>query len=117
MGVLSSNLKMRAKVVKLKKELQRLVRTIVDEDDYSIHAIDQAKDALFALRGLIMFNKRSSPTTFKLREAVPCPEEFKCPLSNEFMRDPVILASGQVMNDLCFWFWIGFFKIERKRKR
>ncbi|TYH25541.1 hypothetical protein ES288_A03G177300v1 [Gossypium darwinii] len=106
---------MRAKEVELKKELQKLVRTIVDEDDYSIHAIDRAKDALCALKGLIMFNKRSLPATFKLHEAVPCPEEFKCPLFNELMRDPIILASGQVINDLCFW--IGFFKIERKRKR
>ncbi|KAH1063573.1 hypothetical protein J1N35_028560 [Gossypium stocksii] len=57
MGVLSSNLIVRVKAVELKKELQRLVRTIVDEDDYSIHAIDKAKDALCALRGLIMFNK------------------------------------------------------------
>ncbi|KAB2090934.1 hypothetical protein ES319_A03G156200v1 [Gossypium barbadense] len=86
---------MRAKEVELKKELQKLVRTIVDEDDYSIHAIDRAKDALCALKGLIMFNKRSLPATFKLHEAVPCPEEFKCPLFNELMRDPIILASGQ----------------------
>jgi hypothetical protein len=25
-----------------------------------------------------------------------CPEEFKCPLSKELMRDPVVLATGQV---------------------
>ncbi|PPD82461.1 hypothetical protein GOBAR_DD20617 [Gossypium barbadense] len=106
-GVLSSDPTVRAKAVELKKELQRLVRTIVDDDDYSIHAIDRAKDALCALRGLIMFNKRSSPATFKLREAVPCPEEFKCPLSNQLMRDPVILASGQTYDRPFIQKWLN----------
>ncbi|MBA0733054.1 hypothetical protein Gogos_017102 [Gossypium gossypioides] len=106
-GVLSSDPTVRAKAVELKKELQRLVRTIVDDDDYSIHAIDRAKDALCALRGLIMFNKRSSPATFKLREAVPCPEEFKCPLSNQLMRDPVILASGQTYDRPFIQTWLN----------
>ncbi|XVF81258.1 hypothetical protein PTKIN_Ptkin15bG0141500 [Pterospermum kingtungense] len=98
-GVLSSDPTVRARAAELKKELQRLVRTIVDDEDYSIHTIDQAKDALCALREL-KFNKRSTPTTtktssLKLHEALSCPEEFKCPLSKELMRDPVILASGQ----------------------
>ena len=98
-GVLSSDPTVRARAAELKKELQRLIRTIVDDEDFSINTIDQAKDALCALREL-KFNKRSTATTttssLKLHEAVSCPEEFKCPLSKELMRDPVILASGQV---------------------
>ncbi|KAJ4825369.1 U-box domain-containing protein 9 [Turnera subulata] len=45
--------------------------------------------------------------SLKLREMVSCQEEFKCPLSNELMRDPVVLATGQVCCfstfDLLFW--------------
>lgn len=98
-GVLSSDPTVRARAAELKKELQRLVRTIVDDEDYySVDAIDQAKDALCALREL-KFNKQSTATTtssLKFHEAVSCPEEFRCPLSKELMRDPIILASGQV---------------------
>ncbi|XWS31219.1 hypothetical protein CRYUN_Cryun23aG0058600 [Craigia yunnanensis] len=110
MGVLNSDPTVRARAAELKKELQRLVRTIVDDEDYSIHIIDQAKDALCALREL-KFNKRSTATTttssLKLHEAVSCPEEFKCPLSKELMRDPVILASGQTYDRPFIQKWLN----------
>lgn len=98
--------------MELKKELQRLVKTIVDDEDYTIHTVDQAKDALCALREL-KFNKRSTvPTTtttssLKLHEALSCPEEFKCPLSKELMRDPVILASGQTYDRPFIQKWLN----------
>ncbi|KAJ0112288.1 hypothetical protein Patl1_01509 [Pistacia atlantica] len=57
--------------------------------------IDQAKETLSALQELKM-KKRS--LSLKLRETFPCPEEFKCPLSKELMRDPVVLASGQTFD-------------------
>ena len=98
-GVLSSDPTVRARAAELKKELQRLVRSIIDDEDFSIHTIDQAKDTLCSLIEL-KFNKRSTATTttssLKLYETLSCPEEFRCPLSKELMRDPVILASGQV---------------------
>ncbi|KAE8685858.1 U-box domain-containing protein 9 [Hibiscus syriacus] len=104
-GVLSSDPTVRARAVELKKELQRLVRTIVDDDDCSIHAIDQAKDALCALTE-VRLNKRPT-ATLKLHEAVSCPEEFKCPLSKELMRDPVILASGQTYDRPFIQQWLN----------
>ncbi|KAK8674354.1 hypothetical protein V6N13_112646 [Hibiscus sabdariffa] len=104
-GVLSSDPTVRARAVELKKELQRLVRNIVDDDDYSIHAVDRAKDALCALREL-MLNRRST-ATLKLHETVSCPEEFKCPLSKELMRDPVILASGQTYDRPFIQKWLN----------
>ncbi|KAB2022042.1 hypothetical protein ERO13_D07G166100v2 [Gossypium hirsutum] len=111
-GLLSSDPTVRARAVELKKELQRLVKTIVDDEDYTIHTVDQAKDALCALREL-KFNKRSTvPTTtttssLKLHEALSCPEEFKCPLSKELMRDPVILASGQTYDRPFIQKWLN----------
>ncbi|XWS47175.1 hypothetical protein CRYUN_Cryun14cG0130800 [Craigia yunnanensis] len=109
-GVLSSDPTVRARAAELKRELQRLVKTIVDDEDFSIHTIDQAKDALCALREL-KFNKRSTATTttssLKLHEAVSCPEEFRCPLSKELMRDPVILASGQTYDRPFIQKWLN----------
>ena len=92
-GVFESDPMVMTKATELKKELQRLVRNIVDDEDYRTETIDQARETLFALKELKM--KRRS-LSLKLRETVLCPEEFKCPLSKELMRDPVVLATGQV---------------------
>lgn len=92
-GVFESDPMVMTKATELKKELQRLVRNIVDDEDYRTETIDQARETLFALKELKM--KRRS-LSLKLRETVLCPEEFKCPLSKELMRDPVVLSTGQV---------------------
>ncbi|KAH7521017.1 hypothetical protein JRO89_XSUnG0130900 [Xanthoceras sorbifolium] len=91
-GVFDSDPTVMVKATELKKELQKLVQLIVDDEDYRTETIDQAKEMLYALKELKM-KKRS--LSLKLHETVRCPEEFKCPLSKELMRDPVILASGQ----------------------
>lgn len=70
----------------LKRELQRTVNWIVEEDDYSLEATDRAMQCLCALKELkLKPNSTSSP-----------PHEFVCPLSRQLMKDPVVLASGQV---------------------
>lgn len=92
-GIVDSDSTVMAKTIELKRELDKLVRLIVDDEDYRTETIDQAKETLCALKQLKM-KKRSS--SVKLHETVPCPEEFKCPLSKELMRDPVVLSSGQV---------------------
>ncbi|XP_031255663.1 U-box domain-containing protein 9 [Pistacia vera] len=94
-GVFDSDPTVMAKATELKKELQRLVRLLVDDEDYRTEMIDQAKETLSALKELKM-KKRS--LSLKLRETLLCPEEFKCPLSKELMRDPVVLASGQTFD-------------------
>lgn len=91
-GVFKSDPMVMTKAMELKKELQKLVRNIVDDEDYRTELIDQARETLFALKGLKVKRRSSS---LKLRETVLCPEEFKCPLSKELMRDPVVLATGQ----------------------
>jgi hypothetical protein len=93
-GVFESDPPVMAKATELKKELQRLVRAIVDEEDYSTQTIDEAKEKLCALKELRLRGKRS--LSLKLLETLSCPEEFRCPLSKELMRDPVIVATGQV---------------------
>ena len=90
-----------AKVTELKKELQRLVKAIVDDDeDCSIESIDEAKEKLCALKELKQRRNQRS-LSLKLLDSLTCPEEFRCPLSKELMRDPVMLATGQVGIYLC----------------
>ncbi|PQQ13781.1 U-box domain-containing protein 9 isoform X1 [Prunus yedoensis var. nudiflora] len=91
-GVFDSDPAMVAKATELKKELQRLVRAIVDDEDFSTQTIDQAKDTLSALKEL-KFKKRS--LSLKLNDVLSCPPEFRCPLSKELMRDPVIVSTGE----------------------
>ncbi|KAF9688435.1 hypothetical protein SADUNF_Sadunf02G0196900 [Salix dunnii] len=102
-GVFESDPMVMTKATELKKELQRLVRNIVDDEDYRTETIDQARETLFALKELKM--KRRS-LSLKLRETVLCPEEFKCPLSKELMRDPVVLATGQTYDRTFIQKWL-----------
>lgn len=85
-----------AKVVELKRELQRLVKAIAidDCDDVNLESLDRAHQILSFLKEFKI--KRS--LSLKLHESVVAavPEEFRCPLSKELMRDPVIVATGQV---------------------
>lgn len=97
-----------AKVMELKRELQRLVKAIAvdDCDDVNLEALDKAHRVLCALKD----SKIKRSLSLKLHESpVTVPEEFRCALSRELMRDPVIIATGQVCcHQLCFS--ILFFK-------
>lgn len=71
------------KVGELKSDLWRLVRLIVDDDDGQVDTYDEAAKALAELKDV----------TFRSPEV---PQHFLCPISCELMRDPVIVASGEV---------------------
>ncbi|PSS14114.1 U-box domain-containing protein [Actinidia chinensis var. chinensis] len=92
-GVFEGDAAMAAKATELKKELQRLVRAIVEDEDFdfSVQAVDRAAQTLFELKEL----KKKKPVSLKLSQSSACPEEFRCPISKEIMRDPVIVATGQ----------------------
>ncbi|KAL2486289.1 U-box domain-containing protein 9 [Abeliophyllum distichum] len=80
-----------ANATELKKELQKTVKAIVDEDDINLDAVDRTQQILYALREL----KLKQPISLKLANTGAVPEEFKCPISKELMRDPVIISTGQ----------------------
>ncbi|XP_043721384.1 U-box domain-containing protein 9-like [Telopea speciosissima] len=80
-----------AKASELKKELRRLLKKIVDEDDSMMDTFDRANKALSAFKDL----KFKRPHSLKLDGTLSCPDQFRCPLSKELMGDPVILATGQ----------------------
>ncbi|KAA8550565.1 hypothetical protein F0562_002249 [Nyssa sinensis] len=80
-----------AKATELKKELQRLMKAIVEDEDLNLETVDRANLTLCELKDL----KLKRPLSLKLQESLAFPEEFRCPLSKELMRDPVIVATGQ----------------------
>ncbi|GMH25827.1 hypothetical protein Nepgr_027670 [Nepenthes gracilis] len=84
------------KAMELKRELKRMVKAIVKEDDVSLDVIDRAKEALLALKDLKM-RRTASLKVGDDHESIlsSCPERFRCPLSKQLMRDPVIIATGQ----------------------
>ncbi|XVF06501.1 hypothetical protein REPUB_Repub06bG0053800 [Reevesia pubescens] len=78
----------------LKKELQRVVKMILEEDNYGIEITIEALRILSCLAEL----KLKKPVCLGMEDTV-LPEKFKCPLSGEIMGDPVVLCSGQCRVD------------------
>lgn len=73
----------------LKKELQSVVKKIVDGDNYGIEITQKAIRILSGLADL-------SDTVLA--------KKFRCPLSGEIMGDPVVLSSGVVrLLYICFY--------------
>ncbi|RDX99791.1 U-box domain-containing protein 9, partial [Mucuna pruriens] len=70
----------------LKEKLRELVKSIVDSDDYTPQAADEAIAVLSALKDF------KSPNSL---DEFPLPPEFRCPISTQLMIDPVILSTGQ----------------------
>ncbi|XP_009779917.1 U-box domain-containing protein 9-like [Nicotiana sylvestris] len=81
----------------LKRELQRAVKAVVEDDDYSLEVTDRAMQCLCALKELKLKPLNSNPLDIRsLSLSLPIPpHEFVCPLSGQLMKDPVVLASGQ----------------------
>ena len=106
-----------AKAKELKREMKKLLSNIEEEDGLSVQTIDQLQEALSAFRQATTMRKMAKSSSLEMLEtAVSCPDEFRCPLSNELMRDPVVLASGQV-SDVTFWILIGLKTVYLIRRR
>ncbi|KAF3613039.1 U-box domain-containing protein 9 [Capsicum chinense] len=88
----------------MKRELQRAVNSIIEDDNYSLEANDRAMQCLCALKDLKL-KPNFDISTFSLSLPVP-PHEFVCPLSNQLMKDPVVLASGQTYDRLFIQKWL-----------
>lgn len=99
-GVFDSDPTVMGKATELKKELQRLIVAIIDDDNYPTDTIDHAKEILSALKELRL-RKRSRSSNLR-HENLICPDAFRCPLSRELMRDPVVVSTGEVcFSSLC----------------
>lgn len=98
----------------LKKELQKLVEAIVQDsssDEQFGFYVDKATQVLKDLKDLKEGKQRSCffknlDNTTSFNES--CPQEFNCPLSNEIMRDPVIISTGKVISFVGFYYFLFF---------
>ncbi|KAL0691586.1 hypothetical protein Bca4012_091265 [Brassica carinata] len=95
-----------AKTKELKREMKKLLRTIEEDDDLSVQTIDQLQETLSDFKRATI-KKRAKSSSLEMLETVSCPEEFRCPLSKELMRDPVVLASGQTYDKLFIQKWLS----------
>ncbi|KAM1039109.1 hypothetical protein ACFX13_034430 [Malus domestica] len=101
----------KAKAVEIKKQLERLVKAIVDEDEYRVETADEAIRTLASLKDL----KSQKSFSFKLAEGgshgggvlAAVPKEFRCPISGELMADPVVLATGETFDRPFIQRWLN----------
>ncbi|KAL8143802.1 hypothetical protein V2J09_016834 [Rumex salicifolius] len=95
-----------AAAAELKRELKKMVRAIIEEEKDEValtDAIDRAKEVLCSLR--VLKAKKTTPLGVD-DVSVSCPEEFRCPLSEQLMRDPVIVATGQTYDKPFIQKWL-----------
>jgi hypothetical protein len=85
----------------LRRRLRRLVAAVA-AGTANATDFDEAADALAALRGAELGPRKDNRAGAaaaggrKASTETAVPEQFLCPISSEIMRDPVVLASGQV---------------------
>jgi hypothetical protein len=84
----------------MRRRLRRLVAAVA-AGSADAEAFDEAAEALAKLRdaelGPRKDNRAGDGGRNKRRTEAAVPEHFLCPISSEIMRDPVVLASGQVL--------------------
>lgn len=96
---------------KLKREIRVLVKAILEEDENNNSnsnnaiddAIDRAKELLSDLKDL---KNAKKTTSFTRDTSFSCPPEFRCPLSKQLMRDPVIVSTGQTYDKPYIQKWL-----------
>ncbi|CAH9118311.1 unnamed protein product [Cuscuta epithymum] len=96
-----------ARAAELKRELQRAVKAIVSEEGSNVEAIDRAHESLSALRDLRTNYPRRRSSFREENSVSPPPDAFRCPLSKELMRDPVILSTGQTYDRPFIQKWLN----------
>ncbi|XP_071720719.1 U-box domain-containing protein 9-like [Rutidosis leptorrhynchoides] len=87
----------------LKKELQKLVKAIIEDEENGFGFIDKATQTLKDLKDA---RKQTSVYCMNLDDTVSFPPEFSCPLSNEIMRDPVIVSTGKTYDRCSIQKWL-----------
>ncbi|XP_022871143.1 U-box domain-containing protein 9-like [Olea europaea var. sylvestris] len=97
--------------VEMKRELERMVNAIVEEEDYTVEATDHAMGILWALKDLKLKavmkpQELLGLDNFCFSAVPPPPPELRCPISGELMKDPVVLASGQTYDETFIQKWL-----------
>ncbi|KAI3732745.1 hypothetical protein L1987_63953 [Smallanthus sonchifolius] len=95
------------------KELQRLVKSIIEDSssDDENGVINQTLQALKELKDgrkqrLCSIRKLNDNNRNCNESSTSCPQEFRCPISKELMREPVILSTGQTYDKPFIQKWL-----------
>ncbi|XP_074307885.1 U-box domain-containing protein 9-like [Silene latifolia] len=97
------------KIKELKKELQRLAMEIIEDnqDNDGVITINKAIQTLIALKDLNLNNNHNkNPSLSSSFDHLDVPDEFRCPISREIMKDPVVLATGQTYDRPFIYKWL-----------
>ncbi|XP_020572266.1 U-box domain-containing protein 9 [Phalaenopsis equestris] len=119
----------------LKKELRRLIKAILEEDEGRAETYKEASEVIAALKELrvgsaagMIGGKRPPPASddkvkhqqlseknatsaiesvVSTQASVSIPKHFLCPLSSAIMRDPVVLATGETYDRAYIQEWLS----------
>lgn len=81
----------------LKKDLKQVLYRIIQEQDFDSSAADEAIQILTALKFSLMAASSSQESTrCSGSNTLIFPDKFRCPISGDLMKDPVLLITGQV---------------------
>lgn len=93
----------------LKKDLKQVLYRIIQEEDFDSSAADDAIQILTSLKFSLMPapSSQESPGCSGSKTLI-IPDKFRCPISGDLMKDPVLLITGQVCDFsphiICFLF-------------
>ncbi|CAO2836615.1 unnamed protein product [Amaranthus hypochondriacus] len=111
MGKSETNVVADCEIVKntreIKKELKELILEIVEDnlnEEVILDTIDRTIQTLISLKEL-KINKKTKHSS-KIH-VLNVPEEFRCPISKEIMKDPVILSTGQTYDRPFIQKWLN----------
>ncbi|KAK1428512.1 hypothetical protein QVD17_17347 [Tagetes erecta] len=92
----------------LKKELERVVKTIVEDEEIGFgftDCVDKAAKILQSLKDLKQ--STSVDASYSFIKFQSCPQEFNCPISKEIMKDPVIISTGKTYDRSSIQKWLN----------
>nr|XP_043609976.1 U-box domain-containing protein 9-like [Erigeron canadensis] len=93
----------------LKKELQKLVKAIVEDEDYGFRFTELIDKATKTLQDLKQGTNNLNDHHHDIIDddkTTSCPQEYYCPLSKEIMRDPVIISTGKTYDRCSIQKWL-----------
>lgn len=104
---ISENLQLRT-MNDMKKESVALHEMVISSDGVPDECLEEMSSLLKNLTDCVLDENPTSDTvqskTSPIKNTSPViPDEFRCPISLELMRDPVIVSTGQVCNTFNFY--------------
>ncbi|KAF9594288.1 hypothetical protein IFM89_028945 [Coptis chinensis] len=95
----------------LKKESLALHELVVSEEGYPGDYLDEMSSLLKKLKESVISDKLDADASegenrFMKQRSLVIPDDFRCPISLELMKDPVIVSTGQTYERSCIQKWL-----------